>query len=197
MHVKVLFCCYFCLKFKINETYENAQVSSFVHFRWLYTFNKHTDIHVHVYLHSGFSPLKFQHFCSELSHKFVLYKVQHQQLTIWHSQVHIFRLHCTLKTKINLHDTKHMQSYEGHSNFNPLKINSVFIPILFIWVSQFPVLGLLGCIFYLNSTFIEDSAIRGDSDQPDATFFVVSDLGLSCLLMSHKKDTSIIRVKEG
>ena len=133
MHVIVLFCCYFCGKLKINKTYKNAQVSLCVHFWWSYTFNKHTDIHMDVYLHSEFSPLKFQHFCSELSHKFVLYKVQHQQLTIWHSQVHIFPLHCTLKTKISLHYIKHMRSYEGHTNFNQL------IPILFIWVSQLPV----------------------------------------------------------
>ena len=165
MHVIVLFCCYFCQKLKINETYKtNVQVSSCVQFRLLYTFNKHTDIHMHVYLHSGFSPLKFQHFCSELSHKFVLYKVQHQQLTIWHSQVHIFRLHCTLKTKICLHDIKHMQSYEGHSNFNPLNQRSHSNPIhLGESIFSFRVVGWY-FFFYFNSTIIEHSAIRGDSD---------------------------------
>ena len=64
------------------------------------------------------------------------------------------------------------------------------MPTISSKTSTFPILGVLGGIFFFfpnfNRTFCKQD--------PDHTAYVVSDLGLHCLPMSHKKDARIIWV---
>ena len=54
--------------------------------------------------------------------------------------------------------------------------------------SPFPILGVLGGIFHFIQILIQH-ILLANSENPDQTpHSVVSDLGLHCLLVSHKKD---------
>ena len=58
-------------------------------------------------------------------------------------------------------------------------------PTTINWSSPFPILGVLGGIFFLNLNFNRKFCKR----------YAVSDQVLHCLLMSHKKDARLIWVK--
>ena len=64
------------------------------------------------------------------------------------------------------------------------------------WTSPFPLKGLLGGSFHFYSNFgrtLYKSTVETLNQTPQN---VVSDLGLCCLSMSHKKDARLIRVNK-
>ena len=68
---------------------------------------------------------------------------------------------------------------------NPFKLNVIFYPIS--RTSPFPVLGVLGGIFFLFK-FLKN-IIYAKSGDPDQTpLSVVSGLGSYCSSLAHKKD---------
>ena len=63
-------------------------------------------------------------------------------------------------------------------------------PTVINWTGPFPFKGLLGGMFH----FYQSSKVNsGDPDQTPQN--AVSDLGLRCLHVSHKKDARLIWVK--
>ena len=64
-------------------------------------------------------------------------------------------------------------------------------PTIIKWTSPSLFSGLLGGIFHFYSNF--DRKLLANGGDPDQTpHSAVSDLGLHCLHMSHKKDTRLI-----
>ena len=68
------------------------------------------------------------------------------------------------------------------------------LPTLISRTSPFQILGVVGDIFHYSKILIEHSV--SNCEDPDQTpQFVVSDLGLHCLPMSHVKDARLIWIK--